>query len=238
MITRQRINTSLITLTRTSATLLPIPILLTLSLTLMRIPRRRAQRPKVAIISTSIGLIRILLRLRTRRFGKHRLSCCIVHTSHLHLIDISVLLTQRAAVVPTRHGGESIFIVGFGGSVEVCILRFLLLLGAIDRGSGGLILCILRELRDRRRRLSVSLVTAMVVVTTGSAAGEATQTAAAAFKAAAEAAHETPYDGYGYHCSDDNADDYWPPKKVRVSVFELDMIEAGTTYLQYAFVIH
>lgn len=97
-----------------------------------------------------------------------------MHTAHFHFIDIGILLTQSAAVVPAGHCGESIFIVWFGGSVKVCILRFLLLLGAIHRGSGRLILCILRELRDGRRRLSVSLVTAMVVVAAGSAAGEAT----------------------------------------------------------------
>ena len=171
MITRQRINTSLITLTRTSATLLPIPILLRLSLS---IPRRRTQRPKITIISTSIGLIRILLRLRARRFGKHRLSCCIVHTAHFHLIDIGILLTQSAAVVPTRHGGESIFIVGFGWSVKVCVLRFLLLLVAIDGCSGGLILSVLRELRDWGWWWGVSLVTAVIVVAARSAAGEAT----------------------------------------------------------------
>jgi hypothetical protein len=171
MITRQRINTSLIPLTRTSATLLPIPILLRLSLS---IPRRRTRRPQITIISTSIGLIRILLRLCARGFRQHRLSSCIVHTAHFHLIDIGILLAQSAAVVPAGHGGESVFIVGFGRSVEVCVLRFLLLLRAIDRCSGGLILCVLRELRDWWGRLGVSLMTAVIVVAAGSAAGEAT----------------------------------------------------------------
>jgi len=67
------------------------------------------------------------------------------------------------------------------------ILRLLLLL-AIHGCRGGLVLCILRELRDGRWRLSVSLVTAMVVVAAGCAAGEAGEAAAAAFKTAAEAA--------------------------------------------------
>lgn len=71
----------------------------------------------------------------------------------------------------------------------MCILRFLLLLLlAIHRRSGGLILSILRELRDGGRRLSVSLVTAMIVVAAGCAAGEAGQAAATAFETAAEAA--------------------------------------------------
>lgn len=52
------------------------------------------------------------------------------------------------------------------------ILRLLLLL-AIHGCSSGLILCILRELRYRGWRLGVSLVTAVVVVAAGSAAGEA-----------------------------------------------------------------
>jgi hypothetical protein len=94
-----------------------------------------------------------------------------VHVAHLHVVDFSVLLTQSAAVVPTGHGGESVLIEGFGRSVEVCVLWFLLL-RAVDRRSGGLVLCILRELRDGRRCLGVALMAAMVVVAAGGAAGE------------------------------------------------------------------
>jgi hypothetical protein len=52
------------------------------------------------------------------------------------------------------------------------ILWLLLLLGAIDRCSGGLILGILRELRHGRWWLGVALIAVMVVVAAGSAAGE------------------------------------------------------------------
>jgi hypothetical protein len=48
----------------------------------------------------------------------------------------------------------------------------LLLLGAVDGSSGGLILCILRELRDGGWCLGVALMAAMVVVAAGGAAGE------------------------------------------------------------------
>jgi hypothetical protein len=95
-----------------------------------------------------------------------------VHTAHLHLVDFIVLLTQSAAVVPTGHGGESILIEGFGGSVEMRIL-WGLLLRAVDRCSGGLILCILRELRYWGWCLGVALMAAMVVVAAGGAAGKA-----------------------------------------------------------------
>jgi hypothetical protein len=51
-------------------------------------------------------------------------------------------------------------------------LLLLLLLRAIDRSSGGLILCILRELRYGGWCLGVALMAAMVVVAARSTAGE------------------------------------------------------------------
>jgi hypothetical protein len=49
---------------------------------------------------------------------------------------------------------------------------WLLLLRAVDGCSGGLILGILRKLRNGRWWLGVSLIAVMVVVAAGSAAGE------------------------------------------------------------------
>ena len=186
MITRRRVNASLIR-RRNSRLLTTIPVLLRLT----RIRRLRLRMSKVAVIRTSISLVRVFLHLRTRRFRQHRLSSLSVHVPHLHIIHLCILLlAETAAVVPTGHCWQCILIVRLGRGIKVRILWFLLLLLllAIHGCCGGLILSILRELRDGRRRLSVSLVTAVVVVAAGCAAGEAGEAAAAAFKAAAEAA--------------------------------------------------
>jgi len=184
MITRRRVNASLIR-RRNSRLLTTIPVLLRLT----RIRRLRLRMSKVAVIRTSISLVRVFLHLRTRRFRQHRLSSLSVHVPHLHIIHLCILLlAETAAVVPTGHCWQCILIVRLGRGIKVRILWFLLLLLAIHGCRGGLILSILRELRDGGRRLSVSLVTAMVVVAAGCAARKAGEAAAAAFKAAAEAA--------------------------------------------------
>lgn len=164
--------------------------LTTIAILLRLISIRRRRMSEVTIVGTSVGLVRVFLDLSSRRLGKHRLSSLSVHVAHLHVIDLCILLLAvTAAGVPARHRGQRVFIERLARSIEMRILRFLLLLRTVHRCSGGLILCILRELRDGRGRLGVSLVAAMVIVAAGSAAGEA---AAAAFHAAAEAANETP----------------------------------------------
>lgn len=167
---------------------------------------RRVRGSKVTTIGTCIGLIRVFLDVRVRRFGKHGLGCLVGFTAHFH---IRVLLAQSAALTPTRHGRKGIFIerLSRGRSIETCILW---LLGAVDGSSGRLVLCIVRELRDWGWWLCVSLIAVVAVAAAGSAARETRQAAAAALDAAAETAYQTPCDGNGYHHADDDADDHWP----------------------------
>lgn len=155
MITRRRStsNTSFIPRRRNPRAIMTVAILLSLR----RI--RRVRSTKVTTISTCIGLVGVFLHLSMRRFGKHGLSCLIGHAAHFH---IGVLLTQSAALAPTGHGRESIFVERFvgGRSVETSVLW---LLGAIDWGSGRLVLGVLRELRDWGWWLCVALVAVVAV---------------------------------------------------------------------------
>lgn len=203
MVTRRRSasNTSLIARRSNSRAVMTVAILLGLR----RI--RRVRSTKVAAVGTCIGLVGVFVDLGVWRLGKHGLGCLVVHAAHL---DICVLLAQSAALTPAGHGRESVFIKGFvgGGSVKMSVLW---LLGAVDGGSGRLVLGVLRKLRDWGWWLGVSLVAVVAVPTARGATGETRHAAAAALDAAAETSHQTPHDGNGYHHSDDDADDYWPP---------------------------
>ena len=202
MVTRRRSpsNTSLISRRSNSRAVMTVAILLSLR------SIRRMRGTKVTTISTCIGLVRVFVDLGVRRLGEHGLGCLVVHAAHFH---ICVLLTQSAALTPAGHGRESVFIEGVvrRGSVKASVLW---LLGAVDGGSGRLVLSILRELRDWGWWLGVALIAVVAVAAAGSAAGETRHAAAAALDTAAETSHQTPYDGKGYHHSNNDADDYWP----------------------------